>query len=305
MSTVHRDYPEPGEIDLWTEEILCRANRAAYTYRTAATSVTGGAPAVAHAHGSEYGLLEAPVLPSFYVYWQPALSEPAPLIVHLPGYGSEMSRHPELAASGFHVLHISPMGYMTPNGPDESKRPGHGHWPVLPDTIATQAKGGYCDWLTCAAIGVRWAMEQRSVLPGRISFFGTSQGGGAALLMASIFRDYGVRCAAADLPFLTNFPLADWRGAYGLARRAWPEEGGGSQAWKALGYIDTLSHARRLERPVLLTSGGRDEECPPDTIESLFRELPGTKSLTFLHESEHRYTREFVPLALAWFRLYA
>jgi len=242
----------------------------------------------------------------FYAYWQPAASAPAPLLVHVPGYGSEISTHPELAAIGFHVLHVSPLGYGTPEGPDESMFiDGIWQWPVLPDTIASSATRGYNDWLMNVAVAVRWATSRSDTLPNRVSFFGTSQGGGASLLLGSLFRDRGVRCVAADLPYLTNFPLADGRGGYHKAWRALDKLEDRGAGWRGLGYIDTLSHADRLTCPVLLTAGSADDTTPADTIESLFARLPGTRSYTLLNGVGHRYTREFIHLAAAWFRLYA
>lgn len=262
-------------------------------------------PSVVSYGRTRYVRIHSKVTPPFYLFWQPAHCDPAPLLVHLPGYGAEFAEHPELVATGFHVMHVSPLGYMTPYGPDESKRAEHGHWPVLPDTVSSAARAGYFDWLLAAALAVRWAEEHEQVASQRISFFGTSQGGGAALLLASMFRDHGVRCAAADLPFLTNFPMANWRGAYETALLGKSKNMEPSALWHAVGYIDTMSHSRRLSLPVLLTAGGRDDVCPPETIFSLFHKLEGTKSLTFLREGEHRYSREFIPLAAAWFRLYA
>ncbi len=52
----------------------------------------------------------------FYALFQPALGGPWPLVVHTPGYGSEISLHPEIAFAGYNVLHIQPMGYMSPSG---------------------------------------------------------------------------------------------------------------------------------------------------------------------------------------------
>jgi cephalosporin-C deacetylase-like acetyl esterase len=76
-------------------------------------------------------------------------------------------------------------------------------------------------------------------------------------------------------------------------------------AWHAAGLIDTMSHVHRLNLPVLLTAGETDTTCPARTIEALFERLPGTRSYTCLEGVGHRYTTQFVPLATAWFRLYA
>jgi len=304
MRVIHEQYPSEYEIDQWVGQIVDCADQSSFTAEQTGNHGNRIELGTYHLLSSEYVRFRASEM-EFYAYWQPVQSGPAPLLVHLPGYSGEISQHPELVAAGYNVLHISPMGYMTPSGPEVSKRSPHGHWPVLSDTVTSYAQKGYFDWLTQAVIAVKWAMEQPQSIANRVSFFGTSQGGGTALLMGSIFRERGVRCVAADLPFLTHFPLAAWRGAYEIARIGWDESGRTPEAWKALGYIDTMSHVHRLDIPVLLTSGGLDNVCPPETIESLFSELRSTKSLTFLHEADHRHTNEFIFLASAWFRLYA
>lgn len=240
----------------------------------------------------------------FYAYYQPVIKGPAPLLVHVPGYGAEISYHTELVAEGYNVLHIEPLGYVTPKGKDVSKMSKE-FWSVLPDTIITEAKGGYRTWLLNCMMAIDWAFNQPNVLPNRVSFFGTSQGGGGSLLLGSLYRDKNVRCVAADQPFLTNFPVANFEGAYCIAKPAFDSMTDKSAAWRALGYIDTLSHAYRLECPVLLTSGTIDGVCPPPTIESLFSLLPGTKSYTSFQGMDHGYNREFLQLAAGWFRIYA
>lgn len=241
----------------------------------------------------------------FYAYWQPAWSQPAPLLVHVPGYGGEMSSHPELVTQGYNVLHINPLGYTTTAGHREDIAKYHGHWPVLPDTVLSGAERGYRQWLANCIQAITWAEQQPATIAQRISFFGTSQGGGGALLLGSLYKGKGVRSVAADVPFLTNFPLANGRGAYQLAQQALQELGNEAEGWRALGFIDTLSHASRLGVPVLLTGGEVDGVTPTDTIETLFERLPGTRSYTLLQGTGHRYTREFSYLAAAWFRLYA
>lgn len=241
----------------------------------------------------------------FYGIWQPALRGPAPLVVHLPGYGAELSVHPDVNAEGYNVLQLSPLGYWTPDGFDDSLRRASGDWPVLPDTMISDGAGGYRDWLSDAAGAVMWAWTQPQVLPGRVSFYGTSQGGGTALLLGSVFSGAGTRCVAADEPFLTNYPLADFRGAYGILRGAFDDLVDKAKAWHGLGLCDTLAHAERMSYPVLLTEGTADDVCPPDTVESLYVKLPSTKAIYSLDGRGHGYNYEFIRLACAWFRLYA
>lgn len=238
----------------------------------------------------------------FYCYFQPCFSKRAPLIVHTPGYGGEMSMHPELAQY-FNVLHINPLGYVTPKGKDNSKMTMAGLGSVFPDTMTTGGKGGYYTWLVNCVMAVNWALSQPCVLDGRVSFFGTSQGGGAALLLGSIFND--ITCAtASDEPFLTNLDMADYRGAYGMGKELY-QDADEELVKRGRYLIDTVNHVHRIHFPVLLTSGGRDETCPPETIADLFSKLKGTKSYTHFDYLTHGYNREFVQLAKAWFLMYA
>lgn len=297
-------YPGTEEVESWIESIWQMAEKA--EYKAELLSENGFVPSIGLYHTKDFQYVKFSVegMNDFYGYWQPAWSEPAPLVVHVPGYGSEISLHPEIAAGGYNVLHISPMGYTTPTGIDVSKRKND-NWPVLPDTVISGAEEGYKLWLLNCVIATKWAMNLPQVLNNRVSFFGTSQGGGGALLLGSLFKDKGVRCIAADVPFLTNFPMAAGRGAYAEAAKGLDAIKDKAAGWRALGFIDTLSHAHRLTVPVMLTQGSIDDVCPPETIQSLYEKLPGTRSITYLKGMGHRYTTEFIAMVQAWFRLFA
>jgi len=304
------EYPTSEQVDRWCEDILARAGAAQVHGELLDTEPYAFRLGVRHT-GGRYVAFESADTGRFYGFWQPCPAGPAPLLLHVPGYGAEMSAHPELVAAGYNVLHINPLGYGTPEGPDESRRPG-GTWPVLADTVRTLGERGYVDWLSQAAAATLWALGREEVQPERFAFFGTSQGGGASLLMASIFRSRGVRAAAADVPFLTDFRAArrlSAPGAYSIAFQALDElvrsrPDAEAAAWRALGFIDTLSHAHRLTMPVLLVAGAEDRTCTPASIRTLFGALPGTRSYTELAGQGHAYTTPFLHLARAWFGLY-
>ena len=297
-------YPTPEEVDTWLGSIWELVDHATGSAELLPLQGFSHSFGVRHTRGFQYVRFSREGQPDFYGYWQPAVANPAPLLVHVPGYGAEMSVHPDLVAQGFNVLHVSPLGYSTPEGADTTRQ-RDGMWPVLPDSIASGGSAGYRLWLADCAAATRWALSQPECHDHRVSFFGSSQGGGGALLLASLFRDCGVRCVAADVPFLTDFRGGRGQGAYALFDQAVTQATDLQSAWRGVGLIDTLSHLHRLDLPVLLTAGGADGVCPPATIETLFRGLPGTRSYTFLKGVPHRYTVEFVPLAAAWFRMYA
>jgi len=320
MSTARRfekpaHYPSPAEVDGWIEELWEQA-----AANPCAADVVESGPAwptqqgypfqygVRHNQGTCYVRFTPKEGEVFYGFWQPSFRQPAPLLVHTPGYGAELSAHPELVAQGYNVLHVNPLGYCTPDGinPAGSRDPADPlGWPQLPDTIESGGTHGYREWFLNVLQALEWAAGRSEVMPGRLSFFGTSQGGGASLILASLCRERGVRCAAADEPFLTDFAAAVGRGAYEFVAAALDRAADPAAAWRGLGFIDTLSHAHRLDLPVLLTAGGADESCPAELVESLFRELPGVKSLAYLKDSEHGYTPEFLALLQAWLTLYA
>ncbi len=299
-------YPQPQEINAWLDGIMTEAEEIVYNAET--IEMTGYAPnfGVRHLQDFKYVRFSPVSMDEFYAYWQPALSGPAPLLIHLPAYSANVSSQPDLVVQGYNILHINPLGYMTPLGPDFSKARDRS-WPVLPDTVQSGGKRGYRDWLINSVIALRWAQEQQECLKDRLSFFGTSQGGGTALLLASLYQNKGVRCVAADVPFLTDIPTAIEQGgkAYETVQEVLKGMEEESLGWHGLGLIDTLSHAHRLQLPVLLTAAGNDNSCPPTAIENLFNKLPGTKSYCYLDGQGHGYTKEFGPLSASWFRLYA
>jgi len=310
MQEFHPDYPSAKEVDEWCDVLLGKAEARRLDARPVERQSWDFRLGVRHTGGS-FVAFESQGHDTFYGFWQGAPSGRGPLLVHVPGYGAEMSAHPELVSMGWNVLHVNPLGYATPDGPDEAKRPG-GTWPVLPDTVRSLGREGYVDWLEDAAAAALWAMGRDGVESNRLAFFGTSQGGGTALLLSSILAPRGVRCAAADVPFLINFPLMHERsprGAHELAlieldRIAEERPDDLAAAWRALGFADVLCHAHRLSMPTLLTAGGEDPTCHPDTIRSLFDVLPGTRSYTELAGQGHGYTGPFLALARAWFQLY-
>lgn len=252
---------------------------------------------------NRYVRIESEGYDPFYCYFQPCLRKGAPLIVHTPGYFAEMSMHPELAQY-FNVLHINPLGYNTPQGKDKSKLPLPGNaGRVFPDTMLTGGTGGYYTWLVNCVMAVNWALRLDCVESGRVSFFGTSQGGGAAMLLGSIFSDI-TRATASNEPFLTNLKMADYRGAYDTGRELY-QDADPEIVERGQYLIDTTHHIHRFRFPVLLTSGGQDTTCPPETVADLFSKLSGTKSYTHFDYLGHGYNREFIQLVKAWFLTYA
>lgn len=303
-------YPSVIEVDQWLDDIWTDANRSFDTSFPIEILGNGfeNSLCIGHIKGLRYIKFYPEGRTPFYAYWQPAPNGPAPLLVHTPGYGAEMCIHPDLVMNGYNVIHINPLGYMTPAGADETKKIDGKYFRVLPDTVTSNAQIGYKQWLMDCVLAIRWAQTQGNVLPDRVSFFGSSQGGFGSLMLGSLFKNRGVCCVAADVPFGTDFLLAsrmNRNSGYDMAFDALKELDDPKKGWHAIGIIDLQSHVRRLNIPVLLTAGSDDVLCPPSTIESLFNHLPSTKLFYYLDKQVHDYTNQFITMCFAWFRMYA
>lgn len=305
LEEARSNYPAAGQVDTWAERLLARSQEVSVTGEpldyTPIRLPFGNSPNTLENRYIRFTASDG--RRPFYGYWQPALNGPAPLLINLPGYGSSITMHPQLSDLGYNILHISPLGYVAPDHVCKELALPDKNWPVLPNTAAG-LPGGYEDWLSDCLLAVCWAQQQPGVFPDRLSFFGTSQGGGGSLLMASILGPDRVRCVCADLPFLTDFPRSGLEGdAYGILRPVY-DSVPHPDFWARLGYVDTVSHAHRLTMPVMLSAGGADDTCPPTTIETLFERLPGTKQYTYLEHQIHTHSRSSMVLFSAWLRLY-
>ncbi len=303
-------YPTGNEIQYWIDRLFEEADKRPVTatglgHRGELMNVRASAMGMASIHKFEQEGMRP-----FYGMWVPYhTGGPRPLVVHTPGYGAEMSFHAELARAGYNVLELSPLGYWTPDGmatelqwQDESGN----IWPVLPNTVLDPfSLESYFGWMINVIGAVRWAMSQPCVLSDRVCFFGTSQGGGASLLLGSIFKGRGTRCVCADGPFLTNYPMPEWRGAYDHARLGFEKMEDKAKAWHNVGFVDTMAHADRMTYPVLLTLGTADTVCPPETVRSLFDTLDTHKALFSLKKHGHGYQYEFLHYTMMWLSLYA
>ncbi len=305
-SPIHPYYPTPADIDGWVDALYSAAAETPTNGQSLGGYCFHNACGPMHMNRSVLMRFTQPNMRPFYGMWHRAMNGPRPLVVSLPGYGSELSTHHDVAAANYNLLELVPMGYWTPNGmAEEYRHPQTGAWPVLTNSVLDRhGAESYWGWMINAIGAVLWAMKQPSVLPDRVSFFGTSQGGGTALLLGSIFRDRGTRCVCADEPFLTHYPLSHFIGAYDIIR-AGMEQVSPEIGWNNLGYVDTVSHAHRMVYPVLLTLGTGDTVCPPETVRALFDALDTDKMLLSLRGRGHGHQFETMRHVLTYLELYS
>ena len=303
--------PAPAEIDAFCAGLAGSFSHSGYM--TSLTSFQENARHIAVRHVDNQRFItfrpvraqpEASAGGVFHVLWQPSpFVRRAPLLVHLPGYGAGFSLLPDAQTRGYHVMHVSPLGYVTPTG-REAALQRDGVWPVMLETVESEGRLGYRTMLEQILAATAWALEQPGVDNTAVGFFGTSQGGGLSLLAASILRGRLRSVVAAHLPFLTSFADAPDGGSYELAKKALSRSPRPEAAASALLHLDTLAHAHRLDMPVLLTTGGQDKLCPASSARKLFERLPGIRALHETPAQGHIYTPEALRLTLTWFDLY-
>ncbi|MDQ2799428.1 MAG: acetylxylan esterase [Armatimonadota bacterium] len=145
---------------------------------------------------------------------------------------------------------------------------------------------------------------QAEVEPAKLMVGGMSQGGGLALVTASLSRT--VRLCFADMPWLCDLDraleLLD-RDRYKQRGLRYPDARGliadyadshpdlRAQIFQTYHYFDPLSHAPAVVCPTQISLGGRDPSCKPPTIESVFNALRCEKELLSLPNAGH----EIVP----------
>lgn len=227
----------------------------------------------------------------YYGWFVPAKRQNVPLMVILPGYEASLKQMPDLQER-FHTLFLSPLGYGTPWGPNEEKR-RKGTWPVFFDTVLGTGEETYNTWIIQVINAIRWIQDQTESRG--LVFVGTSQGGGMALVLGSLFSDETL-AVCADEPWLVGFSTEER--IHDVIEFCTPSPEltvNREEVELRLRAIDPLCHAERLTMPVLLTAGEKDLQCPPKYIKRLFEMLPANEHnryVTFPNR-EHGYHRCF------------
>lgn len=227
----------------------------------------------------------------FWNWFAPARRRDSPLLVVSPGYRAELYAYPEALTELCHVLVLSPLGYDTPDGPDEGLL-RRGAWPVLYDTVFGGADT-YEEWLLDAMTAIRWAGEAEGAGVRSLAFCGTSQGGGLSVVLGGLYQD---RCRAvcADQPFLIGFSSERLEEVISFAAQGYCQPIlSYEQAAKRLRVADPMCCAARLDCPTLVAAGEKDAECPPKWVEALCAKLPEPKEYLCFPGRKHGYCVNF------------
>lgn len=127
---------------------------------------------------------------------------------------------------------------------------------------------------------------------------GTSQGGGIVLAVGAL--DSRVKTVAAHVPFLCDMRRAAQIPA-ALVKSVLEQHGAlSSRTLRTLDCVDPANLMGALRAPTLLSAGGKDAVCPPETIRSVFDRLPGIRSLVEYPALPHTSSGDFYRMCWYW-----
>jgi cephalosporin-C deacetylase len=132
------------------------------------------------------------------------------------------------------------------------------------------------------------AALQNEVDASRIAVVGGSQGGGLALLAASL--NSKVSAVAADIPNMCHMDYGILHSTGSLTEVAqyikrYPERL--SHVMITLAHFDLLNLAERIKAPVLMSVGWKDTVCLPETVYAVFNRIRSHKQMNDFPFSAH------------------
>ena len=210
------------------------------------------------------------------------LDGPLPGLLHVPGYAGEPFFPSPLAADGYAVFSAAPRGKLRSNGVFNPGYPG-----LLTHNIHDRDSYGYRGFYMDAVRAFDLLLQLPEVDSNRVGVMGGSQGGALTLLVASV-RASSVRAASAGVPYLCS--IMD---AIGLTRsypyeeindylRLYPHRRDRVRA--VLDYYDIHNFVDRVECPIIVNIGLKDDVCPPETGYAVFDAIRSSEKRLYPYE---------------------
>jgi len=236
----------------------------------------------------------------FYAKYYEASPSATHIMVSLPGYNAEWHSLKAYMNQGYNILQISPLGYNTPNGYENSLKV-RGAWPVLYDTVSEFDEDiGYYKWFENCVVAINQIRKPFQ----KLIFIGTSQGGAASLILSSIYKDLTDVCAA-EMPFMLGFSDNNYQKVRSFVinqYQSFEKFIYDDIARERLYLFDPYNHRDRIQANCLLLAGELDYECPKCDIKFLYDELICNKKYVELPGQGHGYTKEFEEIAKKWIK---
>jgi len=230
-------------------------------------------------------------------YAAPAGPVPAggfPVVLHIPGYISEPAILKSWAERGYIAIDLAPRGKLRSNAVVNPGYPGLLTHNIV-DRFTYAYRGFYADVVRSADV----VAGLPDVDAGRIGVWGSSQGGGLGIVTAALRPDL-VRCVAAGAPYLCGImESARLTHSYPYEEiteymRVHPDDE--PFATETASYYDGLNFAPKVQAPIFVYLGMRDDVCPPETGFAVYRELTCPKELrTFENCAHHAGLRWVIP----------
>jgi cephalosporin-C deacetylase len=227
-----------------------------------------------------------------------APAKPWPVIITVPGYGgwqqgvmlSECQR-------GYAILQVFPRGQG--ESADLWKIKGTDKLTMnLNQPDGAYYQGAYADVIR----GIDFVNSRKDLAANRISLVGTSQGGGIALAVAAL--DPRVKTVVAHLPLLCNFRLAAQIPKALVKNLLDKAKLNNESSLNTLDYFDPLQLISKFHGPALISAGGKDQICPIQTINSVYKQIPGKKKLKVYPELAHTSCLDFYNESWKWLNRY-
>ena len=217
-----------------------------------------------------------------------------PAVVTAPGYGGlQQGIMLDECQRGYAILQVYP----------RSQGPSAELWKVDgPEKLTwnlKQPEGAYYQGAYADVIrGIDYLRSREDIDGEQIAIAGTSQGGGIALAVAAL--DPRIKAVVAHVPFLCDVRRAARTEGSLIKKLLDAGRMNDEVHLRVLEYFDPLQLATALEVPALVSSGGRDTVCPPETIRAVFDLLPGAKSLFHDPELPHTSSQRFYTMTWQW-----
>lgn len=195
---------------------------------------------------------------------------PLPALLYVPGYISDPPLQKAWSTRGYAVLSVAPRGKI---GAYDRFNPGYPG--LLTHNIVDRNTYGYRGFYIDAARGVDFLLSRPEVDRSKIGVFGSSQGGGLAIVVAALRRE--IAAASAGVPYLcgmleaseltSTYPYYEIRDYL----RLYPERR--DAVAETLAYFDGINFAPRITCPTIVNLGLQDNVCPPETGFAVFEAI--------------------------------
>ena len=205
-----------------------------------------------------------------------------PGILFVPGYVSEPKLPSDLAAMGYAVFSAAPRGKLRSNRVFNPGYPG-----LLTHNVLDRDTYGYRGFYMDAVRAFDFLAGLPEVDESRVAVRGSSQGGAPPLLISSL-RSGAVKAAAAGAPYLCSMmDAASLTRTYPYEEindylRLHPEQDG--RVRDVLNYYDIHNFVDRIECPIIVNVGLKDDVCPPETGFAVFRAIGSSEKRLYHYE---------------------